>query len=142
MIKQVSVFLENKEGRLGRVLMLLGEKKINIRALSIAETNAYGILRLIVTKPAEAVEVLKSGGIRVSETDVLAIEVPDTPGGLAVSLEPLAGKGINIEYMYAFLARRSDQAVVIFKVEEMAKAVTVLEEAGIKVLEGATLYSL
>lgn len=142
MIKQVSVFLENKEGRLVKVLNILEEKQINIRALSIAETSDYGIVRLIVNKPQEAVEILSSQGFRVGETDVLAIEVPDTPGGLGRILEPLSQRGINIEYMYAFLAKRSDKAIVIFRVEDISKATVVLKELGINTLEGTTLYSL
>ncbi|MDK2823360.1 MAG: hypothetical protein PWQ67_264 [Clostridia bacterium] len=142
MIKQVSIFLENKEGRLGRVLKILGENNINIRALSIAETADFGILRLIVNKPEQALVVLKNAGFLVSETDVLAIEVPDTPGGLAATLEPLAESEINIEYMYAFLAKKSDNAIVIFRVEDSKKAIEVLNSIGLQVLSGETIYSL
>jgi len=97
MVKQVSVFLENKEGRLVRALKYLGENSINIRALSIAETADFGILRLIVDKPEKASSVLKNAGFRVIETDVLAVEVSDEPGGLAQILGYLAKEKINIE---------------------------------------------
>lgn len=142
MVKQVSVFLENKEGRLVRALKYLGENSINIRALSIAETADFGILRLIVDKPEKASSVLKNAGFRVIETDVLAVEVSDEPGGLAQILGYLAKEKINIEYMYAFLARKSDDAIVIFRVEDRKKATQVLEEAGAKVLRGETIYTL
>ncbi|MFZ5942772.1 MAG: ACT domain-containing protein [Bacillota bacterium] len=142
MIKQVSVFLENKKGRIESVLDILSQENINIRALSIAETKDFGILRLIVNKPEQAINILKENGFRVGETQVLAIEVPDTPGGLANTLKPLTKQGINIEYMYAFLAKRSDNAVVIFRVDDLNRAKEVLINSDVKVLEGETLYSL
>lgn len=142
MIKQISIFLENKAGRLASVTRVLGENDINIRALSIADTSDFGILRLIVNDPDKAYRILKENGFTVSETEVLAVEVPDTPGGLAGVLDILGQAGINIEYLYAFIGKASEDALVIFKVEELEKACQVLEQAKIKVLNKEKVYSL
>ena len=100
-VKQISVFLENKSGRLAEVTRTLGKHDINIRALSIADTTDFGILRLIVNKPADANRILREEGFMVSETEVIAVDVPDRPGGLADVLEMLGKVGVNIEYLYA-----------------------------------------
>lgn len=141
-VKQISVFLENKSGRLARVTEILGQKDINIRALSIADTSDFGILRLIVNKPDEALKVLKEGGFTVSATDVIAVEVDDRPGGLAGVLKALDGKGINIEYLYAFLEKSSQDALVVFRVEQVDAAIAALQAAGINVLKGDEVYNL
>lgn len=141
-IKQISVFLENKFGRLAAVTRILGEAGINIRALSIADTADFGILRLIVDKPNQAYEVLKDARFTVSETEVLAVEVKDVPGGLASVLQLMSEAKINIEYIYAFLARASDDALIVFRVEEPAAAINLLQGAGIKVLEEEKVYNL
>ena len=102
LIKQISIFLENKLGRLAKVTRILGENNIDICALSVADTTDFGILRLIVDRPDEAKQVLADNGFTVSINDVIAIEVEDKPGGLAKTLSVLDDKGISIEYMYAF----------------------------------------
>lgn len=141
-VKQISVFLENKSGRLAKVTETLGEHKINIRALSIADTSDFGILRLIVNKPEEAYKILKDGGFTVSATDVIAVEVADRPGGLAGVLKVLDAKGINIEYLYAFLEKSSRDALVVFRVEQVDDAIVALQGAGINILKGDNVYSL
>ncbi|WP_066632737.1 ACT domain-containing protein [Desulfolucanica intricata] len=141
-VKQVSVFLENKYGRLARVTQVLSENNINIRALSIADTTDFGILRLIVNNPDKAFDALKVDGFTVSVTDVLAVEVPDTPGGLNGALEILGQAGINIEYLYAFLQKASNAALVVFRVEQMDAAIKALEAKGINILTGEEVYSL
>ena len=141
-VKQISVFLENKSGRLADVTRMLGVHQINIRALSIADTTDFGILRLIVTDPDQAYAVLKEAGFMVSVTEVLAVEVPDTPGGLAGVLAILGSNGINIEYLYAFVAKASRDALVIFRVEECDRAVQVLQDHNINVLDEEKVYSL
>ena len=141
-IKQISVFLENKFGRLAAVTRILGEAGINIRALSIADTADFGILRLIVDKPNQAYEVLKDARFTVSETEVLAVEVKDVPGGLASVLQLMSEAKINIEYIYAFLTRASNDALIVFRVEEPNAAIKLLQEAGIKVLEEEKVYNL
>ncbi|MCL5057762.1 MAG: ACT domain-containing protein [Actinobacteria bacterium] len=141
-IKQISIFLENKSGRLARVTRVLGEKKINIRALSIADTTDFGILRLIVNDPDTAFRALKEAGFSVNVTDVIAVEVTDSPGGLADPLEYLRDAGINIEYLYAFLTRASQAALVVFRVEQIDEAVKVLQLKGITILDGSKVYDL
>ncbi|MGI6588397.1 MAG: ACT domain-containing protein [Peptococcia bacterium] len=141
-IKQISLFLENKKGRLAHVCRVLGNEGINIRALSIADTTDFGVLRLIVNNPEKAYEVLKANNFAVSMTDVLAMEVSDTPGGLAGTLEKLDEAEINVEYMYAFLGTTSQAALVIIRVENPEKAVSVIRRAGINILEGEQVYSL
>lgn len=142
MVKQISVFLENKAGRLAEVTDILGRAGVNLRALSIAETADYGVLRLIVDKPEEAVRTLRENGFTASETDVLVVEVPDRPGGLAGILKMLAPKGINVEYMYAFVEKSGDNALVVFRVEEPETVARILQENGVKLLSGEEVYRL
>ncbi|MDH7497335.1 MAG: ACT domain-containing protein [Syntrophomonadaceae bacterium] len=142
MVKQISVFLENKAGRLASVTRTLGDAGINIRALSIADTSDFGILRLIVSDPDRAYAILKEAGFAVSETEVIAVSVPDTPGGLAAILEVMAEAGINIEYLYAFIGTRAENALVIFKVEDPQRAVKFFGERGISFLRAEEVYAL
>lgn len=142
MAKQISVFLENKAGRLSHVTRVLGEASINIRALSIADTSDFGILRIIVSDPDKAYKILKEAGFTVSETEVIAVQVPDSPGGLATVLEQMSEASLNIEYLYAFLGTSENDALVIFKVEDFAKARETFIERGIKFLDERQLYQL
>lgn len=141
-IKQISLFLENKAGRLVRVTEILAQHQINIRALSLADTSDFGILRLIVNDPETAYQVLKAAGFAVSITEVLAVEIDDTPGGLNAALTALQDAGLNIEYVYAFVEKATDKAVVVFRVEEPERAIQVLTEAGINTLRGEEVYNL
>jgi len=141
-VEQISVFIENKSGRLAEVAGTLGEAGINIRALSLADTSDFGILRLIVNDRERAKEVLKQKGFTVSKTEVVAIEVPDRPGGLSDILESLDRKGINVEYMYAFVERCGENAVIIFRFDETEKAIETLTAAGFNILEGERLYRM
>ncbi|MGI6413868.1 MAG: ACT domain-containing protein [Syntrophomonadaceae bacterium] len=140
MAKQISVFLENKAGRLSHVTKVLGDANINIRALSIADTSDFGILRLIVNDPEKAYKILKEAGFTVSVTDVVAVKVPDSPGGLAAVLEQMSE--VNIEYLYAFLGTSEKDALVIFKVENIEKAQATFQEKGIRFLDDNQLYEL
>ena len=133
-IKQISVFLENTRGRLAEVTHILAERKINIRALSLADTKDFGVLRLIVDRPAECARALRDKGFVVKETDVIAVEVDDAPGGLDRLLQSFGKAGLNVEYMYATVERTAKTAVVIFKVDEHARAVDALREQGVEVL--------
>lgn len=142
LVKQISVFLENKSGRLAEVTKVLGASDIDISALSIADTTDFGILRLIVNKPEIAEAVLKENGFTVSCTSVIAIAVEDQPGGLAKALAILDQEEIGIEYMYAFVGKTSTDALVILRVEEPDKAVKSLESKKIKVLSSDTVYKL
>jgi len=141
-VKQISVFLENKAGRLAEVTEVLGKHNINIRALSIADTTDFGILRLIVNAPYKAYEVLKEEGFTVSSTDVIAVEIADEPGGLSKALQALQEVDINIEYLYAFLQKASKAALVVFRVERLDEAIEVLQKNGFHILEGDKVYSI
>jgi len=141
-VDQISIFLENKSGRLAEVTRVLGAAGINIRALSLADTSDFGILRLIVNDSAKATDVLKANQFTVSMTQVVAVEVNDRPGGLAHILDLLLKEGTNVEYMYAFVERSSDNAVIIFRFDEIDKAIKTLTSKGITVLEGKKVYCL
>ncbi|HBR03357.1 MAG TPA: acetolactate synthase [Ruminiclostridium sp.] len=143
LVKQVSVFLQNKSGRLAEVSRILGQKEIDIRALSIADTAEYGILRLIVNKPEEAVDALTEHGFSVRTTDVIAIAISDQPGGLSRPLEILERNQIGIEYTYAFLGHKSaGKAIVILRVEETKKAIEILVQEGIEIMPSKEIYQL
>ncbi len=139
--KQISVFLENKSGRLATVTRILGENGINIRALSIADTTDFGILRLIVNDPDKARKVLKENEFAVSETEIIAVQVPDKPGGLAGILAILEKCKINIEYMYAFVGKSGENAVVVFRIEDIDRAVSLLQTEEVQLLTGQAIYS-
>jgi hypothetical protein len=132
-IKQVSIFLENRAGRILDITDTLGKNKINIRALSLADTSDFGILRIIVDDAARALAVLKEKGFIVKESWVVAVEVPDRPGGLSSVLRILGGKGVNVEYMYAFFEKPRDKALLIFRFEDPDEAVRILQKNGIEV---------
>jgi hypothetical protein len=142
LVKQISVFLENKCGRLASVTRVLGEHNINIRAFSIADTTDFGILRLIVNNPEAAYKVLREAGFTVSVTEVIAVKIPDRPGGLADVLELMQEAGVNIEYMYAFVEKISKDAIAVFRVENVETAVRLMQEKGIKLLSGSEVYNL
>jgi len=141
-VEQISVFLENRSGRLAEITEVLARAGINIRALSIADTADFGILRLIVNQPEKATHVLKEGGFTVVKTEMVALEIPDRPGGLWGVLQTLDQAGINVEYMYAFVEKSGQNAVVIFRFDEQDKAVQVLTAAGVRVLSGEEVYTL
>lgn len=141
-VEQISIFLENKSGRLAEVAGILAAAGVNIRALSLADTAEFGILRLIVDQNDRAKQALKEGGFTVGKTEVVALEVPDRPGGLAQILQALDAAGINVEYMYAFVQRSGDNAILIFRFDELDKAVQALTQAGVRVLNGQEVYAL
>jgi len=141
-VKQISVFLENKSGRLAQVTKILAENSINIRALSLADTADFGILRIIVNDSEKASNILKTSGYTLAETEVVAVEVPDKPGGLANVLEPLWKAGLDVEYMYAFVQSSGENAIMIFRFEEPEKAIAVLNESKVRVLGGKEVYQL
>jgi hypothetical protein len=133
-IKQISIFLENRKGRLYDVCSLLGKNDINIRALNVAETESFGILRIVVNKPDAAVRVLKEADILAKITDVIAVEVEDRPGGLADILKVLADEDVNIEYMYGFVEKSSDKALMVLRFDDVDKAANVLKKHNIKIV--------
>jgi len=141
-VKQISVFLENKCGRLADVTRVIGNHGINIRAFSVADTTDFGILRLIVNRPEDAYEVLRKEGFTVSLTDVIAVQIPDRPGGLADILTLMQDAGVNIEYMYAFVEKVSQDALAVFRVENPKVAIKLLEEKGLKLFSEEEVYNL
>jgi hypothetical protein len=134
-IKQISVFLENKDGRLGEVTRVLANAAINIRAISIADTADFGILRLIVDKSDAAIEALNKAGFTTRLTDVVAVEIGDTPGSLAKVMELFQSSKVNIEYLYASLEGKVGKAVVIFKLEDFARGLKLVKDNGLSVVE-------
>lgn len=128
--KQISVFVENSKGRLAQITEILAKENINIRALSIADTTSFGILRIIVEDPQKTEQVLKAAGLTVSVTDVLSLQIEDRPGGLSKALTVLADQNIDVEYAYAFVSKSNDRASVVLRVADDKKAEKVLREAG------------
>ena len=141
-VEQIAVFLENKSGRLAEITGVLADNNINIRALSVADTADFGILRLIVDKVDEAKKVLKENGFTVGKTNVIAVEVPDRTGGLATVLKTAEAEGLNVEYMYAFVNKSGENAVLIFRFDDMDKAIDALQKAQFTILSGEQVCAL
>lgn len=141
-VKQISVFLENKAGRLAEATQILGDNDINIQALAIADTADFGVLRMIVNDPGKAMAILKKAGFTVSETDVIAMEVSDRPGGLAEVLQLMTGRDINIEYLYCFIEKSGESAIVVLRVEDIEKAKRILESGGVRLPKAEEVYTI
>jgi hypothetical protein len=140
--KQVSVFLENKKGRLAEVTKLLRDEGINVRALVLADGADFGVLRLIVDDRQRCLAVLKAQGLAAQETDVIAVEMEDKPGSLYRIVDILDREDINIEYAYATLEKKGSSAVVILKIDDAARAVETLKRSGIAVMSEDVIQSL
>ena len=141
-VEQISIFIENKSGRLAEVTRTIGEAGVNIRALSLADTSDFGILRLIVDQPPVAKRILREHGFTVSMTDVVAVEVSDQPLGLYSLLNIFENCGVNVEYMYAFVERCSASAVMIFRFDNTDEAIRCLTNQGVTVLSGDRVYNV
>jgi hypothetical protein len=141
-IRQISIFIENKRGRLADVSDILSRGGINIRALYLADTTDFGVLRMIVSDNPKALSLLKENDIVAQETDVIAVEVEDKPGGLNKILKTLSAHEVNIEYMYAFVEKKISNAIVIMKIDDHEKAISVLSEAKIGLVDSETLKKL
>jgi hypothetical protein len=138
--QQLSIFLENKPGQLKKVCDLLAQAKINISTLSLADTKEFGILHLLIRDWVQAKAALAKGGYAVNQTEVIAVEVEDRPGGLAEILKPIDAAKVNIEYMYAFSTGRKGKAVMIFRFADSDKADAALKAAGVNVLGEVELF--
>lgn len=141
-VEQISIFLENRAGRLAEVTKTLADAQISIRALSLADTSDFGILRLIVTDHEKAKKVLKEKGFTVGRTTVVGVEVEDKPGGLHRILELLSGNGVNVEYMYAFVHQGGKNAILIFRFDKTDQAIDILNANKIRIITGNELYAL
>ena len=139
-VKQISVFMENKSGRLAQITRVLGAADINILTLSLADTADFGILRLLVSDNEKAVSALKAAGFTVGENDVLAVDITDRPGGLADFLELIGVNDINIEYMYAY--RKGGKSILIFRFEDLDRAGKIFADTPFKLLSSEELYGL
>lgn len=134
-VKQISVFLENKPGTLAEFTQTLEKKDIDLRALSLAETEDFGIVRVIVDDAFTTIQTLKDAGYVCSMTPVVAVEIEDKPGALVKMLNVLGDAGVNVDYTYAFLAKKADSAFMILRVQDTARAVKVLQEGGIRPID-------
>lgn len=141
-VEQIAIFLENRSGRLAEITRILAEKGINIRAMSLADTSDFGILRLIVNDTAGARTILKEKGFTVGTTNMVVVEVRDKPGGLADVLQIIKNAGLNIEYMYAFTQKSGETGLIIFRFEKVDAAIDVLAKAGVKMLAGDEVYAI
>lgn len=141
-IYQISVFVENQKGRLAELTGVLAEADIDIRALSIADTTDFGILRIIVNDPDRALAALKAAGLTASRTEVIAVCLEDKAGSLHRVLEILGEADVGVEYVYAFITRRSNAAYVILRVQDNPKAAAVLRDNGIQLLEAQDVYNI
>ncbi|MDR3072870.1 MAG: ACT domain-containing protein [Clostridiales Family XIII bacterium] len=139
-INQISVFVENKPGKLAEITKILADANIDLHAMSIADTQDFGILRIIVNDTDAALSALRENGCTVNTTKVIAVEMPDRPGGLAKVLRVLAEKNVNVEYLYAFISRKKENAYVILRVEDNTIAIDVLQTAGISIVSPEQIY--
>ena len=141
-IQQLSVFIENKPGRLAEITEVLANADVDIRAISVADTSDFGILRVIVDRPKEAVIALREHGMTVSLTNVLAVGIPDEKGSFSKVIRILADAGIDVEYIYAFVSRDKDKAYVIIRTEKSTRAAQVLVQNGVEILTEEALYNM
>ncbi len=141
-IQQLSVFIENKPGRMAEVTEVLADAQIDIRAISVADTRDFGILRVIVDKPKEAVEALKAHGMTVTLTKVIAVGIDDKPGAFSKAVRLLSNEGFDVEYMYAFISRDKGKAFVIIRVDNGQKAAEALHANGFEILTPEAIYSM
>ena len=141
-IKQLSIFVENKRGRLAEITDVIGSAGIDIRALSVADTTDFGILRLIVDQPESAVVALKEAGVTVSLTDVIAVGLDDKPGSFAKVVATISDAGMDIEYMYAFISRQAGTAYIIMRLENIQDGIAVLQQNNINLISSAEIYGM
>lgn len=141
MVMQLTVFLENSPGRLAGLTRALGDAGVNMRALMVADTAEFGVVRIICDRPDIARRALEEAGFSVSVTNVIAVEVPDSPGGLADVLEVIGGVGANVEYAYCFVEPEGDAAIDVFRVEDVAGVSDALRRAGMRVLDEGDVYA-
>ncbi len=140
--EQLSIFLENKAGSIAEVTAILRDAGVNIRALSLADTTDFGVMRMIVNNISKAEKALKAEGFSVGKTNIIAISIDDSPGGLNKILDPIYAENINVEYMYAFANPKEYNAIMVFRFDDTDKAISVLKENSLKIIEGEKVYTL
>ncbi len=141
-ITQISIFIENRSGRLAEILTTLGEANVNIRAMSLADTSDFGILRLIVNDTDKAVSILKSSRFTVKLSEVIAVKIVDRPGELGRFLGIVEGEGLNVEYMYAFVQKSREHAIVIFRFEDIDSAIESILSHDIELIESSEVFNI
>jgi hypothetical protein len=141
-IKQISLFVENRPGRMAKVAKTLSDARVNIRALTIAEAGDFGVIRMVVDDPEKGHRVLKENAFTVSMTDVLAVEMKDTPGGLYEIVNTLGESGVNVDYAYAFVTAKAEKAMLILRVDDIAKARKALAGKGVKIATKEEIQAL
>jgi hypothetical protein len=141
-IKQISLFVENRPGRMAKVAKTLSDARVNIRALTIAEAGDFGVIRMVVDNPEKGHRVLKENAFTVSMTDVLAVEMLDKPGGLYEIVNTLGESGVNVDYAYAFVTAKAEKAMLILRVDDIAKARKALTEKGVKIATKEEIQAL
>ena len=134
-VKQISVFVENREGRVASVTRTLADAEVNVRAMSMADAPDFGIFRFVVDDPARAQQALRAAGFLIDTTELVGVEVPDRPGGLADVLGVLAGARLNVEYMYAYQINNQGSAIILFRFEDPGTAISALRQAGVRIVE-------
>lgn len=142
LIRQLSMFLENKEGRLSAALKVLADNGINISALSLADSDEYGVLRLIVDDADKAKQALTNAGITVATNNVIAIVMDDKPGGALAALELLSTNGISVEYMYACIAKVTGKAIMVVRADDCQKADKILSDGGYDTVDPGDIYRI
>jgi hypothetical protein len=142
MVQQLTVFLENSPGRLARMTRVLGDAGVNMQALMVADTADFGVVRVICDRPGRARDALEDAGFGVTVSDVIAVEIPNRPGGLAAVLEVLDSAGVNVEYAYCFVSPVGNAAIDVFRVEDPARATDALTGAGMRVLTSADVLAV
>lgn len=140
--EQLSLFLENKAGSIGEVTGILRDAKVNIRALSLADTTDFGVLRMVVDNVIKAEQALNDAGFTVGKTNIIAVSIDDSTGGLNKILDPIYAQDINVEYMYAFANPKEYQAVMVFRFDDIDKAINILQKNSIEIIEGKKVYNL
>jgi hypothetical protein len=141
-VQQIAIFLENRSGRLADISELLAKEKINIRAMSLADTADFGILRLVVDNTDKAKNVLKDNGFTIGITDIIAVQVADQPGGLDSILQVVKKAGLDVEYMYAFTQKSGELGILLFRFDDLEKAITILQAANVNILAGEKVHGL
>jgi len=139
-LEQLSIFLENRSGRLAKILTTLGAAGVNIRAMSLADTSDFGILRLIVNDIETGKQALRDGRFTVRVSEVIALEVRDRPGELAEMLGHIEHAGLNLEYMYSFVQKSMESAILIFRFDDLDRAISVLTENGFRIIENHEVW--